>query len=898
MALLAGTRLGPYEVISPLGAGGMGEVYRARDTRLGREVAVKVLPEEFSRDPERLRRFEGEARAASALSDPHVVTVFDVGEADGIHYFASELVEGSELRQLLDGGSLPLRKAMDLAGQIASGLAAAHEKGIVHRDLKPENILITKSGLAKIADFGLAKLTESSGAQVSELPTSDGHRTTAGVVLGTVAYMSPEQVRGEVVDHRSDIFSFGAVLYELLTGRKAFGRSTAAETMAAILKEEPPDLATRGIAPALAHVVGHCLEKNPEQRFHSLHDAVFVLEEAGASSTASVPQSAPEKVRPSRPPAGFGRRIGLAAAGIASIAILAVLLGRQRTPGLPAPPSATQAQPQRIVVLPFENLGTAEDAYFASGITEEITSRLANVRKLGVISRTTAVEYPRKGKTVKQVGADLGVDFVLEGTIRCDRSGGGPGRVRITPQLIRVADDTHVWSERYDRTLTDIFSLQSDVAMKTVEAIGISLLPAEKTKMEAAPTKDLAAYDEYLKGLAADARSFERSDVEEALRHYEAAVERDPSFVEALSYLSSSHVRMYWQFYDRSEERLAKGKAAADAASRLAPDMPETHVALGTLYYHGFRDYPRAVEEYEAARRARPNDAGATLGLAAILRRQGRWEQSAGLFSEAARLDPRNAVTLNEFGYTLILARQYPEADTVLASSTSLSPQTSVAHAFRIWLQVLWRGDVVRAKSLLAEADRISGMRDDTALFALYAYRLSAAQRDFAGALRRLETDPRKAYSSQFFFLPADLLRSEVHYLAGRADASRTTAESAKNFLEKELQKDPEDTRLQGALAIALALLGRSEEALQTARKGVEQMPTSKDALIHLWRVEDLAFVCTLAGRHDEAIEQLGVLLSGSGERSPHVLRLDPRWDPLRKNPKFEALLAKYEVGP
>ena len=294
MTLVAGTRLGPYEVLTLLGSGGMGEVYRARDTRLGRDVAIKVLPEEFAKEPERLRRFEGEARSASALSDPHIVTVFDVGEANGIHFFASELIEGSDLRSLLDGGALTVRKALDLARQIASGLASAHDKGIIHRDLKPENVLITRAGLAKIADFGLAKLTEPSAANVSNLPTSDGRQTTAGVIMGTVAYMSPEQVRGQSLDHRSDIFSFGAVLHEMLTGRKAFERGTAAETMAAILKEEPPELSeSAGIPPPLARLVGHCLEKVPEQRFHSLHDVVFALQEAGSQSGASAVPLAP-----------------------------------------------------------------------------------------------------------------------------------------------------------------------------------------------------------------------------------------------------------------------------------------------------------------------------------------------------------------------------------------------------------------------------------------------------------------------------------------------------------------------------------------------------------------------------------------------------------------------------
>src|SRR5690242_15312159 len=239
MTLAAGTRLGPYEILAPLGAGGMGEVYRARDTRLGREVAVKVLPQTFARDPERLVRFEREARAASALSDAHIVAVFDVGREGETHFFVSELVEGSDLRHRIESGGLPVRKAIEIAEQIASGLAAAHEKGIIHRDLKPENVLITKAGIPKIADFGLAKLSEASATNVSSLPTSDGRQTTAGVVMGTVTYMSPEQARGGAVDFRSDQFSFGSILYEMLAGKPPFRKESAPETLSAIIREEP-----------------------------------------------------------------------------------------------------------------------------------------------------------------------------------------------------------------------------------------------------------------------------------------------------------------------------------------------------------------------------------------------------------------------------------------------------------------------------------------------------------------------------------------------------------------------------------------------------------------------------------------------------------------------------------
>src|SRR5262249_46959275 len=291
MTISAGSRLGPYEVVSPLGAGGMGEVYRARDTRLGREVAIKVLPPSLSADADRLRRFEQEARAAGVLNHPNITAVYDIGEHCGAPYVVQELLEGETLRQALAGAKLPPRKAIEYALQIAHGLAAAHEKGIVHRDLKPENLFVTKDGRVKILDFGLAKLVHAeTGPEATGLPTVTGG-TEPGVVLGTLGYMSPEQVKGKAADARSDIFSFGAILYEMLSGRRAFHGDSAAETMSAILREEPPDLSVtnQSISPGLERIVRHCIEKNPEQRFHSAHDVAFALEALPGLSTPGVP---------------------------------------------------------------------------------------------------------------------------------------------------------------------------------------------------------------------------------------------------------------------------------------------------------------------------------------------------------------------------------------------------------------------------------------------------------------------------------------------------------------------------------------------------------------------------------------------------------------------------------
>ncbi|HET8825418.1 MAG TPA: protein kinase, partial [Terriglobales bacterium] len=299
MALTSGTKLGPYEIESPLGAGGMGEVYRARDTRLGRDVALKILPESFAHESDRLHRFEQEARAVAALNHPNILAVFDIGESNGAPYLVSELLEGETLRVVLDRGAIPPRKAIDYAVQIAQGLAAAHEKGIVHRDLKPENVFVTKDARIKILDFGLAKVAQKASAATSDGATMTSSHTAMGVVMGTASYMAPEQVRGEQVDARTDIFAFGAVLYEMVSGKRAFRRDTAAETMTAVLKEDPAELTDTGhpVPPSLDRIVRRCLEKNPEQRFQSAKDLSFALSALSGTDSSAVAKIAPSGKR-------------------------------------------------------------------------------------------------------------------------------------------------------------------------------------------------------------------------------------------------------------------------------------------------------------------------------------------------------------------------------------------------------------------------------------------------------------------------------------------------------------------------------------------------------------------------------------------------------------------------
>ncbi len=918
--LKPGTYLGPYEIQSSLGAGGMGEVYGACDTRLGRRVAVKVLPAAFAAEAERLKRFEREAKATAALSHPNILAVHDVGsatvswhEVDGVeaisnaipaipgrlrgvaeaesagttvHYLVTELLEGESLKERLESGALPVREAIGIARQVSHGLAAAHEKGIVHRDIKPANIFLTKDGLVKILDFGLAKLMENVPAgEAGTLTHTSTGATEPGQVMGTVAYMAPEQARGMPVDLRTDVFAFGVVLYEMLAGKRPFPGMTAADTLAAIIRDNPRPLPD-SVALSVQAVVRRCLEKSPEDRFGSASDLARDLD------------AIEDETRPASPPALAAattrrRILKLVAACSVVLVVAAALVFRLMTWG----GGSAGKTSRKIVVLPFENLGLPEDAYFAAGMAEEITSRLANVHGLGVISPTTAGGYDRKGKTVKQIGTDLGVEYVLEGSVRWEHGQGRTSRVRITPQLIRVEDDTDVWSDRYDRTLADVFAIQSEVAENAVKAMGVALLPHDQTALQGVSTNDLVAYDLYLRGKELAFHSDSRKDVEAALAEFRAAAGRDPNFALALAGIARNCLRMYFINLDRSQDWLAEARDAAQKAVELRPDLSETHNALGWYFYQGLGDYPQALRELDAARAIQPGNSDAIFGVGSVLRRQGKWAEAADAMEKALEIDPRNPTLLANFAASCVLAHRYGDADKAFDSAIALNPHFGGPYGRRAWLQVQWHGDVERAQSILDQAAKVADLSDDTTLLASGQLSVALARRDYQGALKQLKADPRLVFSNQISYLPTELLRGEVQMLAGRREIAQRSFEAARLELEARVAEVPDDARVHSALAIAYAALGRRTEAVREADRGSELMPTSKDAYTALRRLEDRAMVYTMVGQADDAIAQLDDLLRRSGEMTAHVLRLDPRWDPLRSNQRFQMLLTRYKVA-
>ena len=482
---MLGKTLGHYRIVRLLERGGMGEVFVAEDLRLGRQVALKLLSAEHDVSPEGRKRFEREARAVAALSHSNIVAIHDFGEDDGRPFAVTELLEGETLRSALRWGPVPLTTALAWGAEIAEGLAAAHERGIVHRDLKPENVFVTTGGHLKILDFGLARLDPPNGLSPTATSTATA-LTEPLAVLGTVGYMSPEQVRGESADARSDLFALGAVLYEMVTGNRAFHGTTTVETMNNILNADLRSLPSHSaVPPALWRVIVRCLDKRPDRRFKSARDVAFALEAVGATA----------------PRAGWRWMTAATVAG-ASIAIVGgVLLMRpQPEPGAAATPKTTP----RIVVLPFENLGPPDDEYFTVGLSDEITTQLAGMTGVAVISRSSARQYAATRKTVREIAEELQVDYIVDGTVRWDREAATGGRVHVSPQLIRASDDTQLWGDRYDRSSSELFDVQSEIAEKVADALNLTVAEPAREGLRAPPTRNPEAYQAYLRGLYLD----------------------------------------------------------------------------------------------------------------------------------------------------------------------------------------------------------------------------------------------------------------------------------------------------------------------------------------------------------------------------------------------------------
>jgi eukaryotic-like serine/threonine-protein kinase len=851
-----------------LGRGGTATVYLAQDVRHDRHVALKVVHPELAASVE-AERFLREIRLVARLSHPHILPLFDSGQADGLLYYVMPYLTGESLRRRLQREPrLDLSVALGIAREVALALDYAHRNGVIHRDVKPENILL-EDGQAVVADFGIAAAMERAG---EEQLTETGH------AIGTPAYMSPEQAGTEgPLDGRSDIYSLGCVLYEMLGGEPPFSGVTPHAVMVQQVIAPLPPLRDRRpeVPDAVLGAVERALAKQPGERFATAAEFAAALGQAGSSGSHAAPAV----------PGRRSWRAAVLAAGGALLAALALAYGLTRRGAETAP-----AEPRAIAVLPFQNMGPAEEGYFADGITEEITSRLAMLPDLAVISRTSADQYRRSDKPLKQIGRELGADYILEGSVRWEKDSGQASRVRVTPQLIRVSDDRHLWAGRYDETLEEVFTVQSRIAEQVATALDLALQPPHHAVLAAKPTDNLRAYDFYLRGNEYFSRAGDPEGLRRAEEMYTRATELDPSFALAFARLARSHI---WQFHilsERTEQRLALARRAVDSALALRPGLPEAHLALGQIHYWGELDYPKALQEFRIALAGDPGNGDLAWARGLVERRLGQWTQAQADLKRAVDLDPRSGIKSLDLFELHLRRREYAEAQSYVERVLDLEPD-SPAYLYKALLVLARDGDLAAAASVLNDGTRRVGpepisfwvLQSDVGV-ALWPRLDSAIRRAVNGVtMERFSSDSGGYY----------LAKARLRGLEGDVRAARVYFDSAAGILARRSGARPDDPALHASLALALAGLGRREDAVHEARRAVELRPLAKDTWYGVDMLRNLAVVYATLGEADSTVKQLRVLLSVPSRISVPLLRADPTWDPVRRDRGFQALVGR-----
>ncbi|MGD2246152.1 MAG: protein kinase [Candidatus Aminicenantes bacterium] len=864
-----------YEVIEKLGEGGMGTIYRVEDKKIKEEVALKIIRPEIAADRRTIERFSNELKIARKIVHKNVGRMYDLNEEEGTHFITMEYVPGKDLKSLIRmTKQMSVGTTVHIAEQICEGLAEAHRMGSMHRDLKPNNIILDKQGTARIMDFGVARSLKIRGVKGS------------GGIIGTPEYMSPEQAETNDIDHRSDIYSLGVILYEMVTGQVPFHGDTPDRIAAKHKTEMVPEPRTFNaqIPAALNRVILKCLEKNKEKRYQKAEDILSDLkkiEEIIPSSEKAFPE---RKLLTSttRFTQVLRKRWGFIAAFLLVVVAWFVFQHiRNLEPRLPS------AEGPVLVVLPFRNLGPPGDEYFADGITEEITGRLAAIHGLSVISRTSALQYKNTEKMTKTIGEELRVDYVLEGTVRWEKTLEGKGRVRVTPQLIRVSDDTHIWTQRYDQDFEDIFSVQSEIAEQVARQLDLTLLEPERRALFARPTDNLEAYDQYLRAGEVESRGWLHWDIreiEQAIEMYEKATELDPDFTLAYIALSKTESFMYISGMDHTEERLARSKDSVDRALALEPDLPEAREALAFYYYRGFLDYERATDILESIRRARPNYKLSLLGY--IQRRQGRWEESLETLEREFRGNPRDSDLAHQIGLSYMCMRRYEEAEEWFNRAIMIDPEKLYSHLARARIPFLAEGNIQETQALL-------GTFPHSQITEVTRFDLGMAERKFQEVLERLDFLPFDSFEEDFNYFHKNLAYAILYHAMNELVLVRSNAESAQVALEQLIEERSGDAKLYGALGLAYAYLGESHEAIREGTRAVELYPVSRDAFGGPRYILNLAEIYTVTGLYEEAINLLEFLMSvpAGNSISVPVLRLDPRWDPLRGHPRFQSLV-------
>lgn len=877
------TLTGRYAITREIGSGGMATVYLAQDLRHDREVALKVLRADLSAAIG-TERFLAEIRIAARLDHPHILTLIDSGSVDGLLYYVLPYVRGESLRAKIEREKrLGVQDAVSIATQVASALDYAHGQGVVHRDIKPENILLHE-GEAVLADFGIAlAVNEAGGSRLTE----------TGLSLGTPKYMSPEQAMGDrSLDRRSDVYSLAAVFYEMIAGEPPVDGASAQAIIAKLLTEKPVKLrVVRDTVPlAMERATEKALAKTPADRFGSAGEFARAL---------SAP--APEQET------FFGRsRIVSAVIVAAAVAVIGVGLWIAREKSNRSALTGTTFKDTvsppavRLAVLPFENLGRPEDAYFVDGVADELRGKLAALPGVEVIARASSNEYRRTSKRPQEIANELGVRYLLVGTVRWDKGGGkkatgvagrSPDRVRVLPELVELASEgaprapLTKWQQSFDATLAEVFDVQADIAQQVAEALKVSLGIGERTQLAARPTDNLAAYDAFLQGEEASNRFAEGdpATLRRAIRFYERAIAADSTFAQAWARLSEARTTLHYNTNGGLPDT-ARIRLAAERAILLAPTRPDGRRALGYHYLGVELNPARAAAEFALARRMSPNDAELLNAASSAEQSSGRWEDALLHSRQAMLNDPRSATVAWNLGGLQLYVRQYSHARETLDRALALAPASLGILQMRTMVE-LAEGNSSGAATVLRRAPKDVPIRDLVAFFANYwdlGWVLDDRQQRVLMTLNPAAfDDSRSAWA---------LKLAEVYAFRGDAVRSRAFADSAHRAFEVLLRASPDDSQLRALHGVTLSYLGRRAEAVREGEHGAALLPIRKDAVAGAYIQHQLVRIYILVGEQEKALDRLEPLLKMPYFLSPGWLRIDPTFVPLRGNPRFERL--------
>jgi TolB-like protein/tRNA A-37 threonylcarbamoyl transferase component Bud32 len=868
-------RLGNYQILEEIGRGGMGVIYRARQRHSRRIVALKRILSYHADSQDTLARFRREAQAAASLDHPNILPIYEVSESEeGLPFFSMKFAGGGSLLEAAPVLRNEPRRAVALMAKVARAVQYAHTKGILHRDLKPGNVMLDGHGEPLVSDFGLAKWLDA----ISDLT----HTLT---IFGTPGFIAPEQAKGPAANltPAADVYSLGAILFSLLTGRPPFLGEHALAVIQEAAEKSAPKL--RSLVPGLDRdletICAKCLEREPSARYHSAGDLAEDIERwLEGRHIVARPVSAPARVW------RWSRRNPVVAGMGALLLVLGTAVGALIWKG----ESVRAPAASGIAVLPFENLSPEdESAFFADRVQDGILTKLARVADLKVISRTSVLPY-RGARSTQQIAHALNVSHVLEGSVR--RSA---GKIFFNVQLIDARTDTHVWAEKYECDVNELFAIQSGVTQKVAEQLHARVSANEEAAIKEPPTTDIVAYDRYsrakdlINGIWFSTRA--KEDLFQAVQLLEQAIARDPLFFDAYCQIAGAHDRIYFLGFDHTEARLKLSETAMQSIHRLRPDSGETHLALAQHLYWAYQDYDRAQQQLNAARAALPNESRIPLLAGYIERRQGHWAKSLEQMNRALELDPRNFSILQQISLTYQHLRRYKEMATTLDNVLAIAPKDIPTRAQRARVDMEWRADPkplhTTIQTILAE--------DPNAAPVLVDHWLAVAlrERDPVAAKRALSVMPSDGCYDENIPFPNSWCEGLAAYFRGDGAAATAAFTHARKEIERTVRDQPDYAAALCALGVVDAALGNKEAAIREGERAVELMPAKKGAIDGAMLTQYLAVIYAWTDEKDRAIERLAeaAKLPGSQVSYGH-LRLHPFWDPLRGDPRFEAIVA------